>query len=153
MTLRQRREPIRSRHYLDGSRGEDCKLRFPGCLNDRDTVVACHVHDRAAFGMGQKADDTSIIDGCFHCHSLLDQDRHGLSRTLLLEYLLRGIQETIASRALRKIYPVPDKAKPLAERATPPRKPKAERAKIQSRGFEPGHRPMQSRNNLRKAAT
>lgn len=149
-----RTEPLRSRAYLDGARGEDCKLRFPGCTNDRETVVACHVHDRASFGMGQKADDLSVIDGCLHCHTTLDLHAHSMSRALLLEYLLRGIQETIRNRIERGILQVKlDAPKPLHSRPTKQRKPPAERAKIAARGFDQGHRPMQSRNNLRKEPT
>jgi hypothetical protein len=132
--LRQRHEPIRSRKYLNGAKGENCKLRFPGCQNDRETVVACHIHDQASFGMGQKADDLSVIDGCAYCHSLLDLHKHGMSQALLLEYLLRGLQETIRNRVERSILIVHrDIPKPFAERAVKPRKPPAERKKIMGR--------------------
>lgn len=130
--LRQRQEPIRSRAYLDGARGDSCKLRFPGCTNDRETVVACHVHDRASFGMGQKADDLSVIDGCHHCHSLLDLHAHGMSRALLLEYLLRGLQETIRNRIERGILSV-KLDRPKAQKPAVKRKPKGQRAPVQQR--------------------
>jgi len=131
--LRQRYEPIRSRKYLNGAKGENCKLRFPGCQNDRETVVACHIHDQASFGMGQKADDLSVIDGCAHCHSLLDLHKHGMSQALLLEYILRGLQETIRNRVERSILIVHrDIPKPFAERAVKPRKPIEQRRKIVS---------------------
>lgn len=50
------REPeIRSRKYLDGARGETCKLRFVGiCNGDPETTVACHVHDQS-FGNGAQS--------------------------------------------------------------------------------------------------
>jgi hypothetical protein len=143
--LRQRQEPIRSRAYLDGARGENCKLRFPGCFNDRETVVACHITDSASFGMGQKADDISIIDGCAHCHRQLDLRLHGMSQTLLLEYLLRGIQETMRNRIERGILTLKlDTPKPAHSRPAKPRKPAAERRKVPAgraltgRGFDKG---------------
>jgi hypothetical protein len=143
--LRQRIEPIRSRKYLDGARGENCKLRFPGCQNERETVVSCHVNDLTSFGMGQKADDISVIDGCAYCHRLLDTRAHGLSRALLLEYLLRGLQATLRSRIEKGVlWLKPDPAKPFAARPTKPRKPAEQRRKI------PAGRKLQTRNNLRR---
>lgn len=143
--LRQRREPIRSRAYLNGAKGENCKLRFPGCQNDRETVVACHIHDQASFGMGQKADDLSVIDGCGYCHALLDLHRHGMSQALLLEYILRGMQETIRNRVERNILIVKfDLPKPFAEKPVKPRKPPEQRKKIAGR-TEWQSRPMNAR--------
>lgn len=132
LDLRQRVEPIRSRRYLDGAKGEQCKLRFPGCRNDRETVVACHVNDLTSFGMGQKADDFSVIDGCAYCHRLLDTRAHGLSRALLLEYLLRGLQATLRNRIERGLlFLSQDTPKPL--RARPVRPRPEQRAKIAQR--------------------
>lgn len=150
--LRQREEPIRSEAYLAGSRGENCKLRFPGCPNDRETVVPCHITDSASFGMGQKADDISVIDGCAHCHRLLDLRLHGLSQALLLEYLLRGLQETLRSRVRRKILVLKlDAPKPLASRATKPRKEKSARKEIRQRAEPwPVGRKLQSRNSFER---
>ena len=49
MTLANfRREPIRSRKYLNGSRGQPCTLEFVGvCYHDPETSVACHIHDES----------------------------------------------------------------------------------------------------------
>lgn len=144
--MTQRREPIRSRKYLDGARGESCKLRFVGvCNNDRETVVACHIHN-ASFGMARKADDFSVIDGCANCHRFLDTEAHKISRALLLEHILRGLQETLRNRIDRGLLflsqdtPAPHHAKP-----TKPRKPRDQRAKIQSRTDWPKGRSMPSR--------
>lgn len=55
------------------ARGEDCTLRFPGCRNDRDTVVWCHSNRLAdGKGMGIKAADEAGCYGCATCHAYLD---------------------------------------------------------------------------------
>lgn len=148
--LRQRIEAIRSRRYLDGAKGEPCKFRFAGiCNHSPETVVACHVRNEA-FGMGRKADDFSVIDGCSNCHTFYDLHSHEMDRALLLEYVLRGLQETMRARIDRGLLVLSqDVAKPFADRPVTPRKPAEQRAKIasrseiQSRGFrpsEPQHR-------------
>lgn len=144
--------PIRSRKYLDGARGETCKLRIVGvCTGDRATTIAAHIRDRHT-GRGIKGSDISVVDGCFACHRRFDgQDGEALSREDWQFYALRGLQETLESRVAAGLLFLPqDIVKPAHERPTPPRKPADQRAKIAPRGFEPGHRPLQSRNNLRK---
>jgi hypothetical protein len=70
--LRQRREPIRSKKYLDGSKGQPYTLEFVGiCNHNPETTVACHWDDES-FGMAQKADDLTAVDGCANCHAFLD---------------------------------------------------------------------------------
>jgi hypothetical protein len=142
--LRQRIEPFRSRKYLDGSRGATCKLRFPGiCIGGTETTVACHVHNDA-FGMARKADDWSVIDGCFECHSAYDQHRTGLTDAELLWHLLRGLQETIEARLqLGLIVISQDTAKAFHDTPVRPRKPKAARKPIYGNPKIPT-RPMRS---------
>lgn len=152
MTLRQRIEPIRSRRYLDGARGEPCKFRFAGiCNHNHETVVACHVHNDA-FGMGRKADDFSVIDGCSNCHEFYDLRSHEMEPSLLLSYVLRGLQETLRARIDRGLLVLSqDVAKPFADRPVKPRKPPAERTKIPHRDNAwPAGRKLQSRNDLRR---
>lgn len=152
MTLRQRIEPIRSRRYLDGARGEPCKFRFAGiCNHNPETVVACHVHNDA-FGMGRKADDFSVIDGCSSCHTYYDLRSHEMEPGLLLSYVLRGLQETLRARIDRGLLVLSqDIAKPFADRPVKPRKPAADRAKIPQReNAWPAGRKLESRNNLRR---
>jgi len=96
--LRQRQEPFRSAKYLAGSKGATCKLRFPGiCIGGTDTTVPCHAHN-ATFGMGRKADDWSVIDGCAACHRAYDLHSTGLTDAELYWHLFRGLQETFAAR-------------------------------------------------------
>ena len=153
MTLRQRIEPLRSRKLLDSAKGQPCTLEFYGvCNHNPETTVSCHLHDDQ-FGMGQKADDSSSVHGCSACHAFLDHGWVGnISETVRLRHVLRALQRTTRNRIERGFMVVAvDPERLSSERPTKPRKPAAERIKIPSRGFEPGHRPLRSRNNLRKA--
>ena len=74
--MTQRREEIRSRKYLDGSRGQPCTLQITGvCTGDVETTVAAHIRDET-FGKGQKADDISTADACYACHRVFDGHGH-----------------------------------------------------------------------------
>ena len=139
-----RQVEYRSRAYLDGARGETCKLRFVGvCNHNRETVVACHIHD-TNFGMARKAHDFSIIDGCSDCHMFLDHGWVGkISAEDRLRHIVRGLQETLLNRIERGIVPMPlDRETPRRDKPTKPRKPVGERAKIAAPA-----RPMQSRSD------
>lgn len=132
--MTQRREPIRSRDYLDGSRGQPCVFQIPGiCIGGTETTVACHLHDET-FGMAEKADDTSTGDGCHACHDAMDGRSMVLSREDWLFYAFRALQRTIRNRVLRKIVQIKlDVPKPVSARPVKPRKPKDERVKIAGR--------------------
>ena len=54
------------------AKGQDCTLQFPGCPNDRDTVVLCHLRMFGGGGTGLKPDDSEAVFGDDHCHSRLD---------------------------------------------------------------------------------
>lgn len=147
-----RREPIRSRAYLDGSRGQPCKLNIVGvCTGDAETTIAAHIRDET-FGGAQKADDTSIVDSCFACHDAFDaRGRAPMSEVEWLRYALRGLQRTIRDRVQRGIAKIKlDATKPAHERPTPARKPKSQRAVIKSRNEWPQGQKIQSRNDLRR---
>lgn len=150
--------PIRSRKYLDGARGQPCQFRGPTCSNDPATTVFAHLNG-AAFGkgMGQKAHDIAGADMCDRCHAYVDVG-HGtkpqMSDAEFYAALLAAVVRTIVNRAMRNIIIVPlDPERLSHDKPVKHRKPKAERAPIQSRGFEKGHRPLRSRNTLRKATT
>lgn len=150
MNLRE--PPIRSAKYLRGSKDESCKLRIV-CDGYGDNVVPCHARDRHT-GKGVKASDLSVIDGCQSCHDVFDlraklPSGQYLTSEEWLFYALRGLQDTIESRARRQIIIVPLDADHLSSsKPTPPRKPKAERAPIQSRKTEWPKRQIVNRNNL-----
>lgn len=155
MNLRQ--PPIRSQKYLRGSKDESCKLRIV-CDGYGDNVVPCHARDRHT-GRGQKASDLSVIDGCQSCHDIFDlraklPSGQYLTSEEWLFYALRGLQDTIESRARRQIIIVPLDPEHLShERPTPPRKPKAERAPIANRKTEWPKRKLVSRNSLKRQET
>ena len=133
--LAQRQIEHRSRAYLDGARGESCKLRFVGvCNHDSETTVACHIQD-TNFGMARKAHDFSVIDGCSACHMYLDHGWVGkISETIRLRHIIRGLQETLLNRIERGIVTVKlDAITPHHAKPVKPRKPPAERSKIASR--------------------
>lgn len=75
------------------ARGQQCTLQIVGvCTHDTYTTVLCHIHDETK-GMGNKAEDTSAVFGCFACHRAIDL--HSLPREDELFYLLRAYQRTI----------------------------------------------------------
>lgn len=147
-----RREPIRSRDYLDGSRGQPCLVNIPGaCIGGTETTIPAHITDET-FGRSRKADDTSIVDACFGCHDCLD-GRSGpkLSREEWLFYSLRALQRTIRSRVLRGIAQIKfDAERAVTERPVKPRKPPHQRTPIKSRTEWPAGRKIQSRPITRK---
>lgn len=123
---------IRSKAILRHAKGQNCTLRLPGCRNDRDTVVACHINSGAAGkGTGMKAHDLLAVWGCAHCHALLDQ---GKGRSSLSTDLLRALCETLVALWRDGMLSVPlDKPKASHERPVPKRKPKDERVPIPQR--------------------
>lgn len=142
-----RQPEIRSRKYLDGSRGQPCCLRFVGiCNHDPETTVACHIHD-GNFGLSRKAHDVSIIDGCSACHEFLDHGWVGkISRTVRLEHVIRGLQETLVNRIRRGIVVIPlDPERLSHDKPVKPRKPKGQRRQVPGAG-----RKIESRNDLRR---
>lgn len=153
MTLRQRRDPIRSKAMREAACGEECTIQIFGiCLGGTETTVLCHLHDET-FGKSQKADDTSGVFGCHACHDEIDGRTRKTNGADLTWYKLRALQRTIRRLVERGVLKVKlDEAKPLADRATPERKPKEARAKIPTRKTEWPSRPLQSANNLRKVA-
>jgi hypothetical protein len=104
--------------------------------------------------MARKADDIAIIDGCFWCHSFLDHGWVGkISRTVLLEHIIRGLQETLRNRVERGLVPKPSELfKPRQKRAAKPRKAPKDRAAIHSRRDLPTGRKLQTRRMQREPA-
>lgn len=146
---------LRSRKYLDGSRGAPCTLRIPGvCLDDRETTVACHIRDRHT-GRSIKASDLSVLDGCHRCHEVFDRRASMPNGALIsnedwLFYALRGLQETQERRRDMGLLVVTQDI--VRERAVAPRKPKAERKSIPARPMPNTGRKIMNANRLRKPA-
>ena len=148
--MTQRREPIRSRAYLDGAKDQTCLIQIPGVCTG-GPAVSCHFHDET-FGMAQKADDVSVGDGCMACHNAMDGRSIVLSERDWLFYAFRAMQRTIRRRIEQKILRLKlDKPKPAHKRPVPARKPKAERSHIPARKDPwPKGRKLQSQNTLRR---
>ena len=145
---------IRSKAILRHAKGQQCHLRLPGCRNERDTVVACHINaGYAGKGTGMKSHDLLTVWGCAHCHALLDQSK---GRSTLSTDLLRALCETLVALWRDGLLSVPlDTAKASHERPVPKRKPKGERAPIPHRQNpwpEKGTRSIPSRPFPKRAA-
>jgi hypothetical protein len=115
-----RREPIRSRIYLDGARDSRCTFQIPGVCTGGPTV-SCHIRDET-HGRGIKADDISTADGCQACHDRIDGRSGILSQNDWLFYALRALQRTLRRRHAQGLLRIDDD-KPMARKA-PKRKPK-----------------------------
>jgi len=145
--LRQRRDPIRSAKLRNAAKGEQCTLQIFGvCVGGTETTVLAHLHDET-FGRGQKADDTSAVFACFGCHDEIDGRTRKTAGEDLTWYKLRALQRTIRRLVERGVMVVPlDPEHLVHDKPVKPRKPPAERAKMQSRPFAEGpSRPIPSR--------
>lgn len=143
--MTQRREPIRSRAYLDGSKDQTCVFAIPGVCVGGPTV-ACHLHDET-FGMAKKADDTSTGDGCMACHDAMDGRSMVLSERDWLFYALRAMQRTIRRRIEQQILRLKLDA-PTKPKTAKPKPDNAPSRPIQSRGFDTSiKRPIPKREN------
>lgn len=142
---------IRSQAVIGSARGASCSIRLPGiCNGNAETTVWCHLNGHAfGKGAGIKAHDILGFQGCSSCHAYYDVG-HGthplMSEADLLWAVLGAVTETWVRLIAAGIVTVPqDRQKPSRERPVKPRKPPAERQKIDGgRAFQPG-RKMQSR--------
>lgn len=144
---------IRSRKYIDGSKGQSCLFQIPGvCTGGGDTTVFAHIRD-VHTGKSVKASDLSGGDCCFACHEVFDRraklpDGKYLSDFDWLFYGLRAMQGTIERRVAQGLLFVSqDVVTRFAERPTKPRKPPEQRAKVGP------SRPLQSANRWPEPGT
>lgn len=131
---------IRSKKVLRSAQGQPCFLKLPGICNcDPDTTVWAHLNGgEYGKGMGIKAHDIAGFPACSSCHSAYDLNAHGLGAAHMSAILLRAVVNAMVMLIERKIIIVPlDIDTPMLDRQVKPRKPKAERAKIQSRSSFP----------------
>ncbi len=152
--LRQRIEPIRCAAIRDSARGAPCMLNFPCCNHDPATTVWAHWRDES-FGRSRKAHDTSGFPACSACHSWLDVGWAGKMELAVIQfYVIRAMQRAFVWLIETGVVSVKlDTAAPLSAKATKPRKPKAQRAKITARKTEWPSRQLRGGGSLRKAAT
>lgn len=130
--LRQRQEPTRSRHYLDGAKGSACTLNITGvCTGNTETNVAAHIRDEH-HGRSVKASDLSSCDSCQACHDTFDGRTHQpLTTEEWLFYALRALQRTLERRREQgRLIVRLDPERLSSERAIAPRKPREQRAKV-----------------------
>lgn len=130
--LRQRSEPTRSRHYLDGAKDQTCLLNITGVCTGGPAVSA-HIRDEH-HGRSVKASDLSTCDACQACHDVFDGRTH---QPLTAEewhfYALRALQRTMERRREQgRLIVRLDPERLSSERPTPKRKPPAERKTINS---------------------
>lgn len=139
---------IRSQKIIDTARGAPCALRLPGiCNNNPETTVWAHLNGFGK-GMGMKTHDILGFPACSSCHAAYDQ---GKDRSKYVGDALRALCETLAGLVLSGLVSVPqDKSKASHDVAVKPRKPRRERAKINSRNEWPKGQKLQSANTLRR---
>lgn len=149
---------IRSQKILRSAKGQTCAFRFPGiCQGGTETTVWAHLNGgRFGKGMGMKAHDILGGHACFWCHAYLDgghATHPRMGHDQFLECILGGVTETLVRLIVSGLVVVPlDKETPASEHRSKPRVPKSERQAISQRKdpWPKGHRPIQSRNDLRK---
>jgi hypothetical protein len=55
------------------AKGQECKIRLPGCNHDSRTTVLAHYRLSGYAGMGQKPDDFAFgAWACSNCHDKVD---------------------------------------------------------------------------------
>ena len=128
--LRQRSEPTRSRHYLDGAKDQTCLMNITGVCTG-GPAVSMHIRDEH-HGRSVKASDLSTGDGCQACHDVFDGRTHQPLTTEEWQfYALRTLQRTLERRREQgRLIVRVDPEHLSSERPIAPRKPRELRAKI-----------------------
>ena len=74
---------------------QDCTLLLPGCRNDTETVVLCHLRMFSGGGAALKPPDSEAVYGCFDCHEAIDsRDKCHVPKPELYEYLIYALIRT-----------------------------------------------------------
>lgn len=86
------------------ARGQDCKVRLPGCSFRPEETVLAHIR-RNNPGMGRKPSDWQAVHACNHCHSAIDQRDDRFTReeidNALLGALCRQIEWYVTKGVLK----------------------------------------------------
>lgn len=91
----RRKSRVRKTPATKSARGQDCTLQFPGCRNETDTVVLCHLRMFGGGGVGVKPDDCEAVLGCSWCHDRLDGRVPWLNKPVdFWEYIARALVRT-----------------------------------------------------------
>lgn len=80
------------------AKGQACTIMLPGCSQDRETVVLCHLRMLGGGGVGMKPPDTEAVYGCAHCHGVLD------GRARLIPELAEALNWETICRALVRTH-------------------------------------------------
>lgn len=90
---------VRSRAIMDAARGQPCALRLPMiCNHNPETTVFAHLPGIGK-SHGSKVSDLHGAFACSSCHRAIDERtymRKGLTDTIILDAMLRGLCETQA---------------------------------------------------------
>lgn len=98
----------RNKKLTDAAKGQQCTLDIPGiCMGGTETTVACHSplgEDRN----GTKAPDFAAMDGCMHCHAVIDRREKMPDGDYIVTdeqrfYVHRAIMRTLANRFERGV--------------------------------------------------
>lgn len=105
MNLKQKR--IISPKWTQAAQGQPCTFNLPDiCSYDSETTVFCHAPSSGK-GMAIKSDDIWGADGCYTCHSMMDDmnqfTRIGWTDNDWQYFWLRAIHETLRNRYERGI--------------------------------------------------
>jgi hypothetical protein len=73
------------------AKGQECKLRLPGCDWGTDTTVLAHLREGGHGGIGMKPSDLNAVHACAPCHWKLDHKRWEIPDV----DVLRGLQRTL----------------------------------------------------------
>jgi Zn-finger protein len=69
----QKEKRYENKKILDSARDRDCTINLPGCTNNKETTVFCHLNSyEFGKGKGIKADDGMGFYGCQNCHDIYD---------------------------------------------------------------------------------
>lgn len=102
---------VRSAKLMKGARGMPCSLRLPMiCNHDPDTTVSAHLPGIGK-SHGSKVSDLHTAFACSACHAAIDTfgyERFGLTSTIVLDAMLRGLCETQARHLMEGNIVVPD---------------------------------------------
>lgn len=79
----------------DAAKGKPCLVWIPGCPQDHETTVLCHLRMDGNAGIAEKPDDLVAVLGCDYCHSVIDGRRHAVATFDRAQVLLSALSRTL----------------------------------------------------------
>jgi hypothetical protein len=80
----QKVKNYRNQKVRDHAKGQNCMMHLPGCINNTETTVFCHLNG-SEWGKGTslKSHDVGFF-GCHYCHDIYDgRIKHDFDRDWL----------------------------------------------------------------------